>query len=74
MVRLLNSVPHLIRHTELVATLGFRACVPHRTLHNSVGCDRLLFTMDEGQNEACLVICVETANVDPFGSPWELHL
>jgi hypothetical protein len=36
--------------------------------------DRLLFTMGEGQNEACLVIRVETANVDPFGSPWELHL
>jgi hypothetical protein len=36
--------------------------------------DRLLFTMDAGENEACLVIRVETANVDPFGSPWELNL
>jgi hypothetical protein len=36
--------------------------------------DRLLFTMGDGPNEACLVIRVETANVDPFGSPWELHL
>lgn len=35
--------------------------------------DRLLFTMDEGANEACLIIRVETANVGPFGSQWELH-
>jgi len=37
--------------------------------------DRLLFRMeDDAQNEACAVIRVETANIDPFGSPWELHL
>jgi len=36
--------------------------------------DRLLFTLDQGQSEACAVIRVETAQSDPFGSPWELHL
>ena len=36
--------------------------------------DRLLFSMEEGQNEACVVIRVETSQIDPFGSPWELHL
>jgi hypothetical protein len=36
--------------------------------------DRLLFTLDQGQSEACAIVRVETANVDPFGSPWELHL
>lgn len=36
--------------------------------------DRLLFTLEQGQNEACAIIRVETANVDPYGSPWELHL
>lgn len=36
--------------------------------------DRLLFPTSSDPNEVCLVIRVETANVDPFGSPWELHL
>jgi hypothetical protein len=36
--------------------------------------DRLLFTLDQGQSEACAIIRVETAQIDPFGSPWELHL
>jgi len=36
--------------------------------------DRLLFTLDQGQSEACAVVRVETAQTDPFGSPWELHL
>jgi hypothetical protein len=36
--------------------------------------DRLLFPMGGNQNEACLVIRVRTENVDPYGSPWELHL
>jgi len=29
---------------------------------------------DQGQNYAVAVITVKTSNVDPFGSPWELHL
>jgi hypothetical protein len=36
--------------------------------------DRLLFTRGSSDHEAILVIHVETAQVDPFGSPWELHL
>ncbi len=36
--------------------------------------DRLLFTMGNTEQEACAIIRVETAQVDPFGSPWELHL
>ena len=35
--------------------------------------DRLLITGDS-EHESILVIHVETAQVDPFGSPWELHL
>lgn len=36
--------------------------------------DTLLFSAGAQDSEACLVIRVETFNVDPFGSPWELHL
>jgi hypothetical protein len=36
--------------------------------------DRLLFTRGDSEHDAILVIRVETAQVDPFGSPWELHL
>ena len=36
--------------------------------------DRLLFSMGDSANEACVIIRVETAQIDPFGSPWELHL
>ncbi len=40
----------------------------------AVTTDRLLFSVSDEPTEACLVIRVETFNVDPFGSPWELHL
>jgi hypothetical protein len=40
----------------------------------SVKTDRLLYPMGNSQNDALVVIRVETANVDPYGSPWELHL
>jgi hypothetical protein len=36
--------------------------------------DMLLFTRGDSEHEAIVVIRVETAQVDPFGSPWELHL
>jgi hypothetical protein len=36
--------------------------------------DRLLVTRGKSEHEAILIIRVETAQVDPFGSPWELHL
>lgn len=36
--------------------------------------DRLLFPEGKGEHEAMLIIRIETAQVDPFGSPWELHL
>lgn len=36
--------------------------------------DRLLNPKGTNRREALLVIRVETAQVDPFGSPWELHL
>jgi hypothetical protein len=36
--------------------------------------DRLLFTTGNSEQEACVVVRVETAQIDPFGSPWELHL
>jgi hypothetical protein len=36
--------------------------------------DRLLFDMGGGEDEVYLVIRIETFNVDPFGSPYELHL
>ena len=36
--------------------------------------DRLLYSMDGGQHDAIAVIRVTTAQIDPFGSPWELHL
>ena len=40
----------------------------------TVETDTLLFSMGDGANEVCVIIRVETAQVDPFGSPWELHL
>jgi hypothetical protein len=40
----------------------------------SVKTDRLLITRGNTGQEACVVIRVETAQVDPYGSPWELHL
>lgn len=39
-----------------------------------VGTDRLLFSRGDSEHESILVIHVETAQIDPFGSPWELHL
>ncbi len=39
-----------------------------------VEADRLLFTRGDSDHEAILVIRVGTAQIDPFGSPWELHL
>ncbi len=36
--------------------------------------DRLLITAGNTEQEACVVVRVETAQIDPFGSPWELHL
>jgi hypothetical protein len=36
--------------------------------------DRLLIAMGTTEQEACIVVRVETAQIDPFGSPWELHL
>jgi len=36
--------------------------------------DRLLFTRGDNEHEAVIVLRIETAQVDPFGSPWELHL
>ena len=36
--------------------------------------DRLLYPMDGSQDDAIIIIRVTTAQIDPFGSPWELHL
>jgi hypothetical protein len=36
--------------------------------------ERLLFTRGDSEHEAIVVIRVSTAQIDPFGSPWELHL
>jgi hypothetical protein len=36
--------------------------------------DRLLLPTGDAEQEACVVIRVETTQVDPYGSPWELHL
>jgi hypothetical protein len=36
--------------------------------------ERLLFTKGDSEHEAIVIVHVETAQVDPFGSPWELHL
>jgi hypothetical protein len=30
--------------------------------------------VEQGQNYAVAIITVRTSNIDPFGSPWELHL
>jgi hypothetical protein len=56
-----NPMYCLLQDDKLITTLNVKT-------------DRLLFTMGDGPNEACLIIRVETAQVDPFGSPWELHL
>ncbi|MGD0468341.1 MAG: hypothetical protein ABSA54_08200 [Terriglobales bacterium] len=40
----------------------------------SLNIDRLLYQMDGGKHDAIAIIRVNTAQVDPFGSPWELHL
>ncbi len=40
----------------------------------SVTADRLLFPDSESKREVMLIIKVQTAQIDPFGSPWELHL
>lgn len=40
----------------------------------AVRVDRLLYPMDGNQDDTIAVIRVTTAQVDPFGSPWELHL
>jgi hypothetical protein len=36
--------------------------------------DRLLITAGSTEQEACIVVRVETAQIDPYGSPWELHI
>ena len=36
--------------------------------------DRLLIATGSSEQEACVVIRVGTSQIDPFGSPWELHL
>ncbi len=40
----------------------------------AVTTDRLLFPETGSGREVLLIIKVETAQIDPFGSPWELHL
>jgi len=40
----------------------------------TVNTDRLLIKTGTTEQEACIVLRVETAQIDPFGSPWELHL
>ena len=40
----------------------------------TVKADRLLYPMDGNQDDTIAIIRVTTAQVDPFGSPWELHL
>jgi hypothetical protein len=40
----------------------------------SVKTDRLLFPESAAKHEAVLILQVKTAQIDPFGSPWELHL
>jgi hypothetical protein len=39
-----------------------------------VNTDRLLLTTGNSEQEACVVVRIETTQIDPFGSPWELHL
>jgi hypothetical protein len=56
-----NPMYCLLENDNLITTL-------------KVTTDTLLMTHDEMKNEVFLVITVNTANVDPFGSPWELHL
>lgn len=36
--------------------------------------DRLLYPMEGNQDDTIAIIRVTTAQIDPFGSPWELHL
>jgi len=36
--------------------------------------DRLLFPESADKHEVMLVMKVKTSQIDPFGSPWELHL
>lgn len=36
--------------------------------------DTLLMAGEQQSEEAVVVITVDTAQIDPFGSPWELHL
>jgi hypothetical protein len=36
--------------------------------------DRLLFPQGQSGHEAVVIIRVSPAQIDPFGSPWELHL
>lgn len=40
----------------------------------SIKTDRLLYPMSGSQDDAIAIVRVTTAQVDPFGSPWELHL
>ncbi len=40
----------------------------------AVTTDRLLFPENDNKHEVTMVINVKTAQIDPFGSPWELHL
>jgi len=56
-----NPMYCLLQDDKLITTLRVKT-------------DRLLFTIGDAANEACVIIRVETAQVDPFGSPWELHL
>lgn len=56
-----NPMYCLLQDDKLITTL-------------KVQTDRLLFTQGESDHESILIIRVETAQIDPFGSPWELHL
>lgn len=56
-----NPVYCLLEDDKLITTLRVKT-------------DRLLFSKGDNPLEVCLVIRVKTSNVDPFGSPWELHL
>jgi hypothetical protein len=56
-----NPMYCLLQDDKLITTLKVKT-------------DRLLFTRGDSKQEAILVMRIETAQIDPFGSPWELHL
>lgn len=39
-----------------------------------INVDRLLYPMEDKQDDMIAIIRVTTAQIDPFGSPWELHI